>query len=283
MVYRRDRDMFINYFKLKAYIKNLGFDDYQAKETIKKIRKMDKELKQSFIAWFNKGILPEYEIENFAVQELVDKGKMNEIKAFLYMDWLKKDPNTAKKALSKLTDMIVVSPELKNKLEEKLSESSKKEEAEAEDTSDIGDELVTEGLTRVIGNKKDCGYANCDGKLVIQLTDKDGKLVFATKEDINWEDPLVKEYEYTIKRLSAEYYFGGYDFKNGVALVMWTVLPDGRYFADEDGFGAEDNDEVNIYCYIDKQGKVLVKFQSMTENQIKAFRKTAEEIAASRI
>lgn len=130
--------MFVNYFKLKHYIKDLGYDDYEVKETIKSIRKMDKEIKNSFLLWFNKGILPDYEIENFNMQELTEKIKMNEINAFLYMDWLKKEPRIAKKALSKPVDTIVISDELKAKLEAKIGKKDTAEEIE--DTSDIKEE-----------------------------------------------------------------------------------------------------------------------------------------------
>lgn len=43
------------------------------------------------------------------------------------------------------------------------------------------------------------------------------------------------------------------------------LYPDGRYFADGDGFGMEDNDEVNIDAYIDTECRVLVKFQDMED------------------
>ena len=51
----------------------------------------------------------------------------------------------------------------------------------------------------------------------------------------------------------------------GVACVNWMLYPDGRYFGDEDGFGMEDNDEVNVSAYIDTECRVLVKFQDMED------------------
>lgn len=45
------------------------------------------------------------------------------------------------------------------------------------------------------------------------------------------------------------------------------LYSDGRYFADEDGFGMEDNDEVNISAYIDTQCRVVVKFQNMEDGE----------------
>jgi len=36
--------------------------------------------------------------------------------------------------------------------------------------------------------------------------------------------------------------------------VEWTLQPDGRYFEDEDGFGAENCEEITLYSYIDTNG-----------------------------
>ena len=43
------------------------------------------------------------------------------------------------------------------------------------------------------------------------------------------------------------------------------LYPDGMYFADEDGFGMEDNDEVEIYCVIDKEFNVLRPFRPVSD------------------
>ena len=45
--------------------------------------------------------------------------------------------------------------------------------------------------------------------------------------------------------------------------ICWTVYPEGRYFADEDGFGMENNDEENAYCIINKDLEIIVPFQPM--------------------
>lgn len=137
-----------------------------------------------------------------------------------------------------------------------------------------------DGLARWIGKNKESGYVNYENELVIRLTDESGKIVFVTDKDINWEDETVKEYERSVRSLWPSYYFSGDNFRNGIALVTWTVLPDGRYFEDEDGFGGENNNEVNIYCFIDKSGKVVVPFQGMTEEHIEEYRKKAENIKA---
>jgi hypothetical protein len=140
-----------------------------------------------------------------------------------------------------------------------------------------------DGMARAYGTGEECGYVNCNKEFVIRLTNEEGRIVFAGMDDINWEDETVKEYSRSISRLTSEYYFGAENFESGVALVTWTVLPDGRYFADEDGFGGEDNDEINIHCFIDKSGKVVIPFQCMTNEQIDEFRKKAEKIVSGRI
>ena len=40
------------------------------------------------------------------------------------------------------------------------------------------------------------------------------------------------------------------------------LYPDGRYFADEDGFGMKDNYEVNVCGVIDTECRVVVKFHA---------------------
>ena len=48
--------------------------------------------------------------------------------------------------------------------------------------------------------------------------------------------------------------------KDGLIALVWTLYPDGQYFADEDGFGMEDNDEEKIYCVMDDELNVVRPF-----------------------
>lgn len=62
------------------------------------------------------------------------------------------------------------------------------------------------------------------------------------------------------------YYFGRYsNFKGGYCAILWTLYPDGRYFADEDGFGAENNQEENVYCIINRDLEIVVPFKPMSD------------------
>lgn len=54
-------------------------------------------------------------------------------------------------------------------------------------------------------------------------------------------------------------------FCDGFSALCWTLYPDGRYFADEDGYGMEDNDEENAYCIIDTNLDIVAPFQPMRD------------------
>lgn len=82
--------------------------------------------------------------------------------------------------------------------------------------------------------------------------------------------------------LIAPYHFGINEFKDGVAYVSWTLQPDGRYNADEDGFGMEDDDEINFYAFIDTQANILIPFQPMEDSLRSRYRKQSLAISRNR-
>ena len=53
--------------------------------------------------------------------------------------------------------------------------------------------------------------------------------------------------------------------------------PDGRYYADEDGFGMEDDDEENIYCIIDSNLRIIIPWQPMTDREMAEKMREARE------
>ena len=74
------------------------------------------------------------------------------------------------------------------------------------------------------------------------------------------------------------------DSKNGVARVDWQLNPDGRYYMDDDGFGMTDDEEIEIYGFIDTKGNVLVKFKAIKDRkELEVMRKEAEEIVKDRM
>ena len=120
---------------------------------------------------------------------------------------------------------------------------------------------------RSYGNKQ-IFIVNPAIRKVYPISEPNGRLVGFTLDDIDWDCVNQLEHNYDAKRLVADY--GGLsigDYHDGIAYVSWMLYPDGRYFADEDGFGMEDNDEVNISAYIDTQCRVVVKFQDMEDSE----------------
>lgn len=103
---------------------------------------------------------------------------------------------------------------------------------------------------------------NLDSQEKFILLDQKGVAVFAKAEDFSMTDPILADYKDSIISLTPRYGFCVDGFHQGKASVTWTLQPDGRYWADEDGFGGTDDEEVNMVAYIDTQGKVVKPFTS---------------------
>jgi uncharacterized protein YegL len=54
-------------------------------------------------------------------------------------------------------------------------------------------------------------------------------------------------------------------FKDGLCAISWMLYPDGRYFADEDGFGIEDNDKEEVYAIIDTDLNIVEPFRPIKD------------------
>lgn len=101
-------------------------------------------------------------------------------------------------------------------------------------------------------------------------------LTFIKKEDVDWKSVETLENNSNAYSFSAYYQrFAIEKFKNGVALVEWTLYPDGRYFMDEDGFGMEDNDASILYGFIDTHANVVVPFQAKSWEELEKQRSEA--------
>jgi len=71
----------------------------------------------------------------------------------------------------------------------------------------------------------------------------------------DWKNELEMPFDGKVR-----FSFRIYRFKEGKAQVEWTLQPDGRYFEDEDGFGAEHCSEISLCSYMDKEGNFLCPF-----------------------
>ena len=109
---------------------------------------------------------------------------------------------------------------------------------------------------------------NTHEKEAVQLVDDNGRMVAFTLDDV---DPIVIEMDVdscNAENLIARYRFYVYDFCGGQAQVDWTIMPDGRYFADdEDGYGAEDCTELTATGIIDMHGIMIKPFRVISRSK----------------
>ena len=127
------------------------------------------------------------------------------------------------------------------------------------DAYDIGENMAVfsgEGRSYTIINKgtgKTRQLVSEDGSLLVTDNEIDSDAIYKGCPDFN----VCKSFLY---------WFCRYDnFRNCVYSICWPVNPDGRYFADEDGFGMEANNEENAYCIINKDLEIIVPFQPMDD------------------
>lgn len=118
-----------------------------------------------------------------------------------------------------------------------------------------------EGMIHFSSKETDQHFlVNSETKEVFQLVNESGDMVAFTEQDVD-QSVIDQDVESNnAKERKSRYDFRVYSFKDGLAEVEWIVYPDGRYFADEDGFGAESNPELAATAIIDKHGKLVKPF-----------------------
>lgn len=84
--------------KLKDYlIEKYDYPAFMVERTLEKVKKLDLEIYTELENWFESGKLSGIEVGGYTVKMLIDKYKMTEVGAFLTLDWLKREPEEAKK------------------------------------------------------------------------------------------------------------------------------------------------------------------------------------------
>lgn len=131
--------------------------------------------------------------------------------------------------------------------------------------------IVGNGIAFFFGE----GWRNYELYLANTLTGKirklsttDGELL-VDDEDIDY-DAITQECENGVGNAHAKAIcYAGINrwdgFKEGYCVISWTLYPDGRYFADEDGFGMEDNDEEVVYAIIDTDLNIVEPFRPIKD------------------
>ncbi len=67
---------------------------------IAKVQAFQPETAAAFERWFTTGELDDTEVEGFTVAGLMKAKRVNPVTAFLWQDWLRRDPKTAQRALT---------------------------------------------------------------------------------------------------------------------------------------------------------------------------------------
>lgn len=145
--------------------------------------------------------------------------------------------------------------------------------------SDMGDNM--EIVEEVIDNYwRERFLINNAEKTAYELMDRSLRLTFLTEKDVDRESVRTLDNNRNAYSFSAYYQrFAVEKFKEGVALVEWTLYPDGRYFMDEDGYGMEDNDASVLYGFIDTHANVVIPFQAKSWEELEKMRPDAVRIA----
>lgn len=113
-----------------------------------------------------------------------------------------------------------------------------------------------------------------DEVFIKEITDNLGNFLdFPGVESGKWTDQLTGEF-YTCIRYQS--YISR--FNRGISCFSWMVQPDGRYWEDDDGFGAESDQEIWLYALMDQDGKFVTKFseQKPEEGEYERYGKFAE-------
>lgn len=122
---------------------------------------------------------------------------------------------------------------------------------------------IGEGMMMYDGRGRQQILVNTERGKAWLLVNAKGKLVGFGKKDIDYE--AISKHENNRDAYTRMVEYGGLvcwrDFEDGVCAIGWTLYPDGRYFADEDGYGMEDNDELTVYAVIDRDMNVLSPFR----------------------
>ena len=138
---------------------------------------------------------------------------------------------------------------------------------------------IGEGMLWIGDSHGPLFFANSQTGKARQLLDETSHLVGFEDRDFDWEKLKTVEHPYDVNHKYVDY--GGlgryWDFSDGVCCLCWMLHPDGRYYADEDGFGMEDDDEETIYCIIDSNLRIVIPWQPMTDGEMAAKMREARD------
>ncbi|MCH5251493.1 MAG: hypothetical protein J1F22_00845 [Lachnospiraceae bacterium] len=87
----------------------------------------------------------------------------------------------------------------------------------------------------IIENRKICDFPGIANEELIMPYYEEGKTI-----------PPITRFGYSCEC---------YDREKPQFIMYWMIQPDGRYYADDDGFGAENQSEIQLYAFLDDEGR----------------------------
>lgn len=137
--------------------------------------------------------------------------------------------------------------------------------------------LEGDGMAFFFGDNRELYIANTQTGKIRKVSTEESLLVNDNEIDIEaiakvCENGLHNAQSKAIRYAGINRWDG---YKNGMCAISWTLYPDGRYFADSDGFGMEDNDEEVVYAIIDTDLNIVEQFRPIDniEAYLKKLRK----------
>ena len=94
-----------------------------------------------------------------------------------------------------------------------------------------------------------------------------GEVKFLTEADIEPSALRLIKQQCPYLAFKARYRFWVFPFTGSKAAVEWTVRPDGSYYADSDGFGMTDDEEITLHGFINTKGRPIGQFRLYKRNR----------------
>lgn len=94
-----------------------------------------------------------------------------------------------------------------------------------------------------------------------------GEVKFLTEADIEPSALRLIKQQCLYLAFKARYRFWVFPFTGSKAAVEWTVRPDGSYYADSDGFGMTDDEEITLHGFINTKGRPIGQFRLYKRNR----------------
>ncbi len=102
-------------------------------------------------------------------------------------------------------------------------------------------------------------FTNREKNIRKQIIDSDGNIL--DYPGVEYTDVLKTEMGSRVIEPVVKYGAKFEKLNDSRLIMVWTVRPDGRYWMDSWGFGAEDYESLSLYSYIDSDGNFIAPFK----------------------